>query len=270
MAEPHVGHPAGPAPALLLLVPVLLVLLGGYLAAVAGAARRGRRWPWWRTAAWCAGVAMAATAILGPSTRPGFTAHMVGHLLLGMLAPLLLVIGRPVTVLLRALPVTAARGLTRALGSTPVRVLTHPVTALVLDAGGLWLLYTTGLYAAMGTHEGLHLLVHAHVFVAGYVLTAAVVGADPAPHRPGLAVRAATLVAFVAAHSILAKHLYGHPPEGVPAGQAQDAAMLMYYGGDLIHLVLIVMLCRRWYAATRPAPAELPRPGDVAALSDTR
>jgi hypothetical protein len=34
--------------------------------------------------------------------------------------------------------------------------------------------------------------------------------------------------------------------------------MLMYYGGDLIDLALIVLLCRQWYAATRPRP--LPRP----------
>ena len=271
MADPHAGHPAGPAPGLLLFAVTLLIPLGGYLAAVAGAARRGRRWPWWRTAAWCAGVAVAATAVLGPAATAGhdLVAHMVAHLLLGMLAPLLLVVGRPVTVLVRALPVTAARRVSRVLASTPVRVLTHPVTAVVLDAGGLWLLYTTGLYAAMGTHDGLHLLVHVHLFFAGYLLTAAVVGGDPAPHRPGPAVRAAALVTFIAVHAILAKHLYAHPPTGVPTGQAENAAMLMYYGGDLIHLVLIVMVCGQWYTATRPRPGSLARPGAVTLLGHT-
>jgi putative membrane protein len=37
--------------------------------------------------------------------------------------------------------------------------------------------------------------------------------------------------------------------------------MLMYYGGDLIDVVLVVMLCREWYAATRPGPVARPRPG---------
>ena len=70
-------------------------------------------------------------------------------------------------------------------------------------------------------------------------------------------VRCTALVAFLAAHGILAKHLYAHPPAGVVAGSAESAAMLMYYGGDLIDLVLLVMLGRQWYAATRPVDAPL-------------
>jgi putative membrane protein len=244
---------------------LLTVVLVAYLAAVTVAARRGRRQPWWRTAAWCAGLAAAAAATLGPLAAVAhhdFVAHTAGHLLLGMLAPLLLMLGRPVTVLLRALPVAPARRLSRILGATPARLLTHPFTAAVLNAGGLWLIYTTGLYAATRTDDRLHLLVHAHVFLAGYLLTAAVAGGDPAPHRPGFAVRAAALVAFLSAHGILAKHLYAHPPAGVDTGSAESAAMLMYYGGDLIDLVLIVLLCRQWYAATRPA--------DAPVLVDTR
>jgi putative membrane protein len=262
----HTGHPAGGSPALGAL---LLVVLGAYLAAVTVAAGHGRRWSWWRTGAWCAGLAAAGAAVLGPlpaAAHHDFVAHTAGHLLLGMLSPLLLVLGRPVTVLLRALPVAPARRLSRLLGSTPVRVLTHPVTAAILNAGGLWLLYTSGLYAATRTDEWLHLVVHAHVFLTGYLLTAAVVGGDPAPHRPAFAVRAGALVAFLAAHGILAKHLYAHPPEGVAAGPAETAAMLMYYGGDLIDLVLIVMLCRQRYAATRPGPVVRPRAGVTPAL----
>jgi putative membrane protein len=79
---------------------------------------------------------------------------------------------------------------------------------------------------------------------------------DPAPHRVGYPTRAAVLVAFLAAHGILAKHLYAHPPIGVTVDEAQAGAMLMYYAGDLVDLVIIVLLCRRWYAATRPRPVE--------------
>lgn len=257
----HGGPAGGPDPfgaeliGTVLPVLVLFGLLAGYLVAVRVAGRRGRPWPWWRTAAWGAGLACAALAVLRPPGA-GFVAHMAGHLLLGMLAPLLMVLGAPVTVLLRALPVRRARRLSRVLSGAPVRVLTHPVTAAVLNGGGLWLLYTTGLYEASGSHPAVHAAVHVHVFAAGYLFTAAVLGVDPAPHLPGHATRAAVLVIFLAAHGILAKHLYGHPPAGIAAGEAQAGAMLMYYGGDLIDLVLIVLLCRRWYAATRPRPGE--------------
>jgi putative membrane protein len=103
-----------------------------------------------------------------------------------------------------------------------------------------------------------HVAVHAHLLVTGYLFTAALVGVDPAPHRPGFPARAVVLVAVLAAHGILAKHLYAHPPAGVSGEQAETAAMLMYYGGDLIHLVLIILLCRRWYGSTRPRPGQRP------------
>ncbi|GID26877.1 cytochrome c oxidase assembly protein [Paractinoplanes brasiliensis] len=224
-----------------------------YAGAVFRLRRRGVDWPPGRALAWYLGIA-AAVAV--PGHAHTFRDHMIGHLVLGMGAPLLLVLARPVTLALRALPVRAARRLARALRSRPVVVLTHPVTAGVLDAGGLVVLYTTGLHSG-GFLVGLHLL------LTGYLFTAAAVGRDPAPHRPGPAVRSAVLIAFIAVHGILAKHLYGHPPPGVPAAEAEQAAQLMYYGGDLLHLAVIVLLCRElfpsptraWRLPPSPAPA---------------
>jgi putative membrane protein len=133
-----------------------------------------------------------------------------------------------------------------------VRVLTHPVTAAVLNAGGLWVLYTTRLYQQMNEHSWLHVLVHAHILAAGFLFTAAIIGVDPAPHRPGARTRAVVLVAFLAAHDILAKHLYAYPPMGVSAAQAHTGAQLMYYGGDLLDLALITIFCWQWYSTNRP------------------
>jgi putative membrane protein len=138
------------------------------------------------------------------------------------------------------------------LGFRAVRVMTHPVTAAVVNAGGLWALYTTGLFRATGEHPWVHLAVHTHVLVAGYLFTAAVIGVDPVRHRPGRRTRAVVLVGFIAAHAILAKYLYGHPPAGLLGGAAREGAELMYYGGDVVDAVLIVALCREWYRATDP------------------
>jgi putative membrane protein len=233
----------------------LLVAAVAYLGGVVAVYRRGGWWPAGRSACWLAGLVAAAIALIGPlagAAHHDFTAHMAGHLLLGMAGPLLLVLAAPVTLALRALPVCRARVLSRVLSSRPVRVVTHPVTAAVLSAGGLWLLYTTDLYRAMGGHAWLHVGVHVHIVVAGYLFTAAMIGVDPAPHRPGRRTRAAVLILFLAAHGILAKYLYGHPPAGVPAAAGRAGAELMYYGGDLIDLALIVVFCRQWYRATDP------------------
>jgi putative membrane protein len=268
-----VHHGTGPGP--LVATPLVAAALG-YLVAVHRVRRRDGRWPARRTASWCAGLIVAAAAVYfpargmtpplptGPAASadmagqmralgPDFVGHMTGHLLLGMAAPLLLVLAAPVTLALRALPVARARNLSRLLKARPVRILTHPVTAGVLDAGGLWVLYTTGLYRQTTEYTGLHVLVHAHVLAAGYLFTAAIAGVDPAAHRPGFRTRAVVLVAFVAAHDILAKFIYAHPPAGVPETQAQTAAQLMYYGGDLLDLALITVLCGQWYAARNPA-----------------
>jgi putative membrane protein len=232
---------AGPWSALIA-VPLLAAAVL-YLAGVS----RDPGWPRWRTGAWLAGLVTVAVP-----AGPDFRAHMVTHLLLGMAAPLLLAVAAPVTLALRALPVARARRLSRMLRARPVEVLTHPVTAAVLDAGGLWALYTTGLYAQMHRHVWLSVLVHVHLLAAGYLFAAAITAVDPAPHRPGRPLRAVVLLAFLAAHDILAKHLYAHPPAGVPAGAARSAAELMYYGGAAVDLPLIVLFCARWYAATDP------------------
>jgi putative membrane protein len=234
-------------------VPGLLLLAGlsGYTALVC---LPRRPWPWWRTASWYAGLSTAGFAVLGPPTGGGFVAHSVGHLLLGMLAPLLVCAAAPVTLLLRGLPVGAARRVSGLLRSAPVVVLTHPVTVVVLDVGGLWLLYATPLFRLTTGHPAVHLAVQAHVFLVGCLLTTTLVGSDPMPHRAPLAVRAAALGAFMAAHGVLAKFLYGHPPAGVGAGPAERGATLMYYGGDLVDVALLVLLALQWYRAVPHVP----------------
>jgi putative membrane protein len=107
--------------------------------------------------------------------------------------------------------------------------------------------------------DGLHYLLLGHFFVTGYLFTVSIIGIDPAPHRRSFPLRLAVLVLAIAAHSVLAKHIAGHPPGRVPATAAEQGAMLMYYGGDLLELVLVALFCAQWYRATRPAAPRLDR-----------
>ncbi|MBO3738748.1 cytochrome c oxidase assembly protein [Actinoplanes sp. NEAU-H7] len=241
---------------------LLLIAALTYAAGILAARRRGRSWPAARAACWYAGLTVAAAASAGPAAAHGFVPHMAGHLLLGMAAPLLLVLAAPGTLALRALPVRRARRLSRAFSAWPVRILTHPAVAVVLAAGGLWLLYTTGLYPAMMHSPAIHLLVQAHVLGAGVLLTHAIVGVDPMTHRATPRVRAAALLVFMAAHGILAKYLYGHPPAGVSGPAGRTGAELMYYGGDLADLALVIVFCWQWYdpARFRVGARRPPRP----------
>lgn len=247
-------HAIGSIPQLLMALPFILALVM-YLLAVLVTNRQYKSWPIYRTVCWVFGVILAIFAVAGPLANRGysdFTAHMFGHLLLGMLAPLLMALAAPMTLVLRTLSVPFARRLSKVLRSWPSRMFTHPIVATFLNIGGLWLLYTTSLYSLMHKSILLHLVVHFHVFLAGYLFTVSMIYIDPIPHRIPFLNRAIVLVAGIAGHGILSKYIYAHPPEGVLLKQAEIGGMLMYYGGDVIDIVLIFILCLHWFKATRP------------------
>lgn len=248
---------AGAAPPILDILVVLLAgtMVGAYLGGVVISRRRGRSWPPARTVLWCAGIAAGAASVTGPvaaAAHESFVAHMTAHLLAGMIAPLLLVLAAPVTLALRALAPTPARRVSRLLRSAPGRVMAHPLTALVMSAAGLWLIYLSPLIDAMRDAPLVHVVVHGHLVAAGALFAGAVIGLDPRPHRTSRFVVAAVIVASVAAHAILAKHLYAHPPTGFAVADVQAGAQLMYYAGALIEAAMIVIFCAQWYRAADP------------------
>lgn len=232
-------------------------LVLAYLVGVRWRARRQRR-PWqpWRTVSWCTGALLLAAGLapsLAHSATTDLRAHMAQHLLLGMYAPIALVLAAPITLALGALPTGAARRLTGALRDPVLHVLSHPVVAAVLSTGGLYVLYLTPLHGLSQRQPLVAGLVAAHLVVSGVLLAWSVAGPDPAPGRPGVTVRGAVLVVSAAAHAVLAKVLYaGAGANGAsPAAtrSAETAAQWMYYGGDLAEIVLAVALLSGWYSS---------------------
>ncbi|MCA2213218.1 cytochrome c oxidase assembly protein [Jidongwangia harbinensis] len=216
---------------------ILLLALGYDLLSL-----RAPGWSRWRAAAFLAGCAVLVAGLAWPvHDLTGHTAH---HLLVAMVAPLGLVLGAPVTLLLRTLPVTAARRLTRVLRSRPIRCGTHPLTALMLTVGGPGTLYLTPLYARTLTEPALHDLVTLHFVLSGILFAWVIAGPDPAPHRPSVPARLILLGVAIGAHAALSQLLYAGVFVQVPvtAADRQAAATLMYYGGDLAELALAFAL----------------------------
>jgi len=244
-------------PLIALAIPLMLL----YIGAAYWTSKTYTSWSKARCLLACAGIALCAAAVTGPLAQAAhhhFTAHMLGHLLLGMLGPLLLVYAAPITLLLRTLPRQSARFLSKILRSRIVRFISHPLSAAILNVGGLWVLYRTDLFTLMHSSNGLYVLVHIHVFAAGYLFTASLLPVDPAPHRVNLNIRVAVMIMAFAAHGILSKTIYAFPPAGVPNEEAQFGAQLMYYGGDAVDLVLIILLGYRWYRSVGKETASLP------------
>lgn len=225
-----------------------------YLACVPIASKKFGHWPASRTFCCISGCGLAFISVFGPLASLAhhhFVWHMAGHLLLGMLSPLLIALSAPVTLLLRTLPAKKARQCTRFLRSRIGKIYTHPITAATLNMGGLWLLYTTDLFKLMHEHTWIYILIHIHIFAAGYLFTVSMVYIDPIPYRVPYQYRGTILLLTLAAHGILAKYMYGYPPAGVPAVDAQAGSLLMYYGGDLIDACIIYLLIKSWHQSLR-------------------
>lgn len=231
------------------------VAIAGYTLMGLLSSQNYKSWPLYRYLCWYTGCTCAVIVIIGPlaaAAHSDFRIHMIGHLLLGMLGPLLMAIAAPITLLLRNLPVSRARRLSSFLRSPYAALVCHPIVASLLNTGGLWLLYTTSLYTWMHQYTAVNLLVHLHILLAGYVFTISMLYIDPVAHRYGYVYRAVVAVIAAALHGMLAKYIYIHPPAGIPLGEAETGAMWMYYGGDLVQLIIIGLFCYRWYRDARP------------------
>jgi putative membrane protein len=238
------------------LIPVVLTVLAaaGYGTALARLHRRGDRWPATRIASLLAGSVCVCAAVLPPvsSHDEYFPVHVGQHLLLGMAGPAFLALSAPVTLALRALPRRPHRAALRVLHSPPIRIVSSLPAAIILNLGGLYVLYFTGLYRAAENNNLIHAAVHLHMFLAGCLLSWALIGLDPIRRRPGVKARLVALVVAGAAHDTLAKLMYAHslPVGGGSLASRHIGAELMYYGGTVIDIALAVVLMAQWYQAS--------------------
>ena len=184
---------------------------------------RGDAWPWLRTASWVAGLAVFAWASSGPPNLYGhvlFSAHMVQHMVLAMVVPVLVVLAAPVTLALRALPPRAgadhtdrSRGprewLLTLVHSRVARFVSHPLVAAANFAGSMVVFYYSELFGwSLRTPEG-HLFMVVHFSLAGYLFANALVGVDPGPSRPPYPQRLLLLFATMGFHAFFGVTLVG-------------------------------------------------------------
>jgi len=194
-------------------VALAVILFGAtlYLAGLWVLRRRGDRWPLGRVIAWFAGLTVVAWAGIGGLSQYAhvlFSAHMGSHMLLGMVAPILLVLGAPITLALRTLPgprqpgEVSPRALLMAFLHSPfVRLLTHPLVGPTLFIGSLFVLYFTDLFGfLMVSHWG-HGAMQFHFLAAGALYYYVIIGVDPSPRTLPPVVRFAILMFTIPFHA---------------------------------------------------------------------
>ena len=220
----------------LLVCTVAAVAVGCYLAAMVRLHRRGDRWPISRALLWILGWGVAVFVTSSGMGRYGmveFSVHMVQHMTMNMLVPILLVLAAPITLALRALHPASPRGprewLLTVLHSRVVHAVSHPLIALGVYAFSLYLMYFTGLFDwAMRSHAG-HLFMLFHFLAAGTLFYWLIIGPDPAPRR--LPYPAKILLFFIA--------VVFHTIFGLTIMQSSEVIALDWYsvlrpGADLL------------------------------------
>ncbi|WP_330237885.1 cytochrome c oxidase assembly protein [Streptomyces sp. NBC_00525] len=246
---------------------VLAVLLYGY--AVLRLRRRGDAWPVGRTVLFMIGVLTIALVMCTRLNDYGmvmFSVHMVQHMVISMLSPILLLLGAPVTLALRALPV-APRGrkgprelLLMLLHSRYMKVVTHPAFTIPLFIASLYGLYFTPLFDfLMGSTVG-HLAMMVHFLAVGLFFFWPIMGIDPGPHRPGYVMRMLELFAGMPFHAFFGIALmmasspmvevYKNPPAslGIDALSDQSAAGgIAWAFSEIPSVLVLVALVFQWY-----------------------
>ena len=242
---------------------LFVIVLFLYVQAVIITNRTKRNWPNYRIFLWILGLTCAFITFTGPladHAHTDFSVHMIGHLFLGMLSPLFIALSAPMTLFLRTLPVSTSRRVTRALRNKFFQFFHQPLTASILNVGGLWLLYTTDLFVMMHQNMYLYVLIHLHIFLAGYLFTISLLYIDPPPNQKSYPYRSVVFLLAITGHAVLSKYIYVNPPRDVPRDQAELGGMIMYYGGDAIEVGMIFLLFYQWFKQTRSTASLSNRP----------
>ncbi|RMI36270.1 cytochrome c oxidase assembly protein [Streptomyces triticirhizae] len=261
---------------------LLALALYGY--GVARLRRRGDTWSAGRTLAFALGVLSIAAVTATRLNDYGmvlFSAHMVQHMVISMVSPILLLLGAPVTLLLRALP-AAGRGrtgprelLVTLLHSRYVRAVTSPLFTIPLFIASLYGLYFTPLFDTLMDSRVGHLAMMIHFLAVGLAFFWPIMGVDPGPRRAGHLMRMLELFATMPFHAFFGIALmmaseplvdsYADIPTtlGTDALSDQSAAGGIAWAFSEIPTVIVLLaLVVQWYVAEQRTSRRLDRAAD--------
>jgi cytochrome c oxidase assembly factor CtaG len=248
---------------------VLSVWVAGlYLVGVWLLRSRGDHWPWGRTFAFVVlgmGIFYVATSSgLAAYDSVLLSVHMVQHMVLSMLVPLMLALGAPVTLALRVLPRRPRSWLLVVLHSRIARVLSFPPLTFALFVLSPWVLYFTDWYEASLRSAFVHEMMHIHLVLVGALFLWPLVGVDPVPGRVAYPFRMLLIVLTLPFHAFLGLTIMNQSTViaeswyrtldlawlPTPEDDQHLAGGILWGSGDLVGLSFFVVLFAQWVRAS--------------------
>jgi putative membrane protein len=254
----------------------VIALLAAYVAAVVRVDRAHPRTPVprLRVVAWVAGLGMLCIALFSPVDTYAtslFSVHMAQHLLLAMVAAPLLVLGAPITLLLRIATPRARRAvILPVLQSAPVRVLSFPVVSWLIFAAVMWATHFSAVFDAALENPLVHDAEHLLFLGAGLLFWWPVVGADPSRWRLSHGARIGYLALGMPQNTFLGLAIYSaqvvlyphyqtlvRPWGPDPLTDQQLAGGLMWVGGDFLFIIPLLLAVAAWMRAEEARGARI-------------
>ncbi|MDO4821594.1 MAG: cytochrome c oxidase assembly protein [Rothia sp. (in: high G+C Gram-positive bacteria)] len=247
--------------------------------------RAGGHWPLARALSWFLGLLVLlyiTCGALAVYSKVLFSVHMVEHMLLTMVCPIFLVLGAPVTLLLRALEPRqdGTRGprewILRLVHSGWSKVITHPIFAAVNFAGSIVVVYFTPLFGIMLRYHVGHEFMLIHFLITGYIFSLVLIGIDPIPHRPTYPMRLIMIIATLGYHAfvgisimqmdtLLQASWFGNlgRPWGLSAIDDQKlGGSLMWAIGEIPTMIIAVAVAVQWSMNDKKVQKRIDRQAD--------
>ena len=194
-----------------LFLALLILAVALYVKGVMILSKRGDKWPIGRTVAFALGITAIDYAVnggLGVYAQVAFSFHMISHMVLATLAPIGIVLGAPITLALRTLPIgrtqdeRGVRGYAIAiLHSRYSSIITHPVSALIIFEASLFALYFTNLFNWLMSYHFGHFFMGLHFLLSGILLFFVIIGVDPTPQKSPFIFRIVILFVAISIHA---------------------------------------------------------------------
>lgn len=243
---------------------VIALVFLGYVALVIRLRRNGSAWPILRSVAGLAAtflLVLSVNSALAVYSHHLFWMHMIVHLLLITVVPALLVWAQPIRLVHEAGGPRIRDRVDALRGGRMFRALISPRLTIPLYAAVLVLTHLTGFQQAMSQHAWIHDGEMVLYLVAGYLLLLPLVGDELATDPPlayllrfvvlAICMFPDTLVGIVLmmTNTALAPAYAASRDWGPSAVVDQTTAgAIMWFGGDGLMMVLMVVVAGRWTA----------------------